>query len=114
MEIFTALADPTRRRIVELLSRGECAAGEIVEAFEVSGPAISQHLKVLREAALVQVRIEGQRRIYQLNPQGLSEMDAWLNSVRRFWALRLDALERELRKPQDSKTKSNSKAKGIR
>jgi DNA-binding transcriptional ArsR family regulator len=100
MEIFTALADPTRRRIVELLSHGECAAGEIVEAFDVSGPAISQHLKVLREAALVQVRIEGQRRIYQLNPQGLSEMDAWLNDVRRFWAPRLDALERELLKPE--------------
>lgn len=97
MEIFTALADPTRRRIVELLSRGECAAGEIVEAFDVSGPAISQHLKVLREAALVQVRVEGQRRIYQLNPQGLSEMDRWLHDVRRFWAPRLDALERELR-----------------
>jgi DNA-binding transcriptional ArsR family regulator len=100
MEIFTALADPTRRRIVEMLGRGECAAGEIVDAFEVSGPAISQHLKVLREAALVQVRVEGQRRIYQLNPQGLSKMDEWLDSVRRFWAPRLDALERELLKPE--------------
>lgn len=110
MEIFTALADPTRRRIVELLSRGECAAGEIVDAFDVSGPAISQHLKVLREAALVQVRIEGQRRIYQLNPQGLSEMDAWLNSVRRFWAPRLDALERELLKPERKpRTKRNKR-----
>ncbi len=110
MEIFTALADPTRRRIVELLSRGECAAGEIVEAFDVSGPAISQHLKVLREAALVQVRVEGQRRIYQLNPQGLGEMDAWLNDVRRFWAPRLDALERELRKT----SKPARKVKGNR
>jgi DNA-binding transcriptional ArsR family regulator len=109
MEIFSALADPTRRRIVELLGRGECAAGEIVEAFDVSGPAISQHLKVLREAALVQVRIEGQRRIYQLNPQGLGEMDRWLNDVRRFWAPRLDALERELRKPQDGKRKGKGK-----
>ena len=112
MEIFAALADPTRRRIVELLSRGECAAGEIVEAFEVSGPAISQHLKVLREAALVQVRIEGQRRIYQLNPQGLSEMDRWLDDVRRFWAPRLDALEKALRKAQDKDRKT--KAKGTR
>lgn len=103
MEIFTALADPTRRRIVELLSRGECAAGEIVEAFDVSGPAISQHLKVLREAALVQVRVEGQRRIYQLNPQGLDEMDKWLHDVRRFWAPRLDALERELRRTDDKR-----------
>lgn len=103
--IFTALADPTRRQIVELLARGECAAGEIVEAFAVSGPAISQHLKVLREAALVQVRVEGQRRIYRLNPQGLNEMDGWLDSVRRFWAPRLDALERELRKPGKPKAK---------
>jgi len=113
MEIFTALADPTRRRIVELLSRGECAAGEIVEAFDVSGPAISQHLKVLREASLVQVRIEGQRRIYQLNAQGLDQMDAWIDGVRRFWAPRLDALERELRKPQNA-TKLKSKVKGNR
>lgn len=107
-QIFAALADPTRRRIVELLSRGECAAGEIVGAFDVSGPAISQHLKVLREAALVQARVEGQRRIYQLNPQGLGEIDAWLNDVRRFWASRLDALERELRKT----AKPTRKAKG--
>jgi DNA-binding transcriptional ArsR family regulator len=114
MEIFTALADPTRRRIVELLSRGECAAGEIVEAFDVSGPAISQHLKVLREAALVQVRVEGQRRIYQLNPQGLDEMDAWIDSVRRFWAPRLDALELELRKAQDEDRAAKTKAKGTR
>lgn len=103
MEIFTALADPTRRRIIELLSRGECAAGEIVAAFDVSGPAISQHLKVLREAALVQVRVEGQRRIYQLNPQGLDEMDRWLHDMRRFWAPRLDALERELRRTDDKR-----------
>lgn len=112
MEIFTALADPTRRRIVELLSRGECAAGEIVEAFDISGPAISQHLKVLREAALVQVRVEGQRRIYQLNSQGLDQMDAWIDSVRRFWAPRLDALEQELRKAQDGEPSAKPKAKG--
>jgi DNA-binding transcriptional ArsR family regulator len=97
-QIFNALADPTRREIVLTLARGELSAGEIVELFDVSGPAISQHLKVLREAALVQVRVDGQRRIYQLNPQGLGEMDDWLNGVRRFWAPRLDALEQELRK----------------
>lgn len=107
--IFTALADPTRRQIVEQLSRGECAAGEIAERFPMSGPAISQHLKVLREAALVQVRVDGQRRIYQLNAQGLSEMDAWIEGVRKFWAPRLDALERELRKPV-----AKPKAKGSR
>lgn len=99
MQSFTALSDPTRRRIVELLSRGERAAGEIVEAFEVSAPAISQHLKVLREAGLVEMRVNAQRRIYRLNPQGLDEMDAWIRDVRRFWGVRLDDLDRELRKP---------------
>lgn len=100
MQSFMALSDPTRRRIVELLSRGERAAGEIVNAFEVSAPAISQHLKVLREAGLVEMRADAQRRIYRLNPEGLDEMDAWIRNVRRFWAGRLDDLERELRKPE--------------
>jgi DNA-binding transcriptional ArsR family regulator len=110
-QIFSALADPTRRQIVERLSRGECAAGEIAEQFTMSGPAVSQHLKVLREAALVQVRVEGQRRIYQLNPQGLANMDDWLNQVRRFWAPRLDALERELRKPPEQTLSPKAKSK---
>ena len=99
MHAFAALADPTRRRIVELLGAGERSAGELVEEFDVSAPAISQHLKALRESGLVQVRADGQRRIYALDPAGLEEIDAWLASVRRFWSRRLDALERELRKP---------------
>lgn len=99
MDTFAALADPTRRRIVELLGRGERSAGEIVEEFDVSAPAISQHLKALRDAGLVQVRAEAQRRIYALDPAGLAEIDAWLEGVRRYWSRRLDALERELRKP---------------
>ncbi|MFN4164526.1 MAG: ArsR/SmtB family transcription factor [Ferrovibrio sp.] len=103
MEHFTALADPTRRQIVELLGRGERAAGEIAEGFAISAPAVSQHLKVLREAGLVRVRVDGQRRIYELNPEGLAEIDAWLDRVRRFWAPRLDALEAELRKPAPAK-----------
>jgi DNA-binding transcriptional ArsR family regulator len=96
MSSLTALADPTRRRIVELLSHGEHAAGEIVARFEVSAPAISQHLKVLREAGLVRVRVDGQRRVYSLDPAGLDEVDAWVARVRRFWGERLDALAREL------------------
>lgn len=96
MSSLTALGDPTRRRIVELLSQGERAAGEIVERFEVSAPAISQHLKVLRAARLVRMRIEGQRRIYGLDPAGLDEIDAWLSEVRRFWNQRLDDLAHEL------------------
>ncbi len=98
MLAFEVLADPTRRRIVELLSRGERSAGEVVEEFEVSAPAISQHLKALRDAGLVQVRAEAQRRIYALDPSGLDELEAWIASVRRFWPRRLHALERELRK----------------
>jgi len=97
MESLTALADPTRRKIVEMLGRGERAAGDIAEHFAVSGPAISQHLKVLREAKLVAVRIDGQRRIYSLDAAGLDEIEGWLVDVRRFWTRRLDALEQALR-----------------
>lgn len=93
---FTALADPTRRRIVEMLGRGELSAGEIAGHFDVSAPAISQHLKTLKAARLVRVRIDAQRRIYTIDPDGLAEVDAWLAQVRRFWNPRLDALEREL------------------
>ena len=99
MREFAALADPTRRRIVEMLSNGERSAGEIVEEFDMSAPAISQHLKALRDAGLVQVRIDAQRRIYALDAAGLENIDAWLKDVRKFWSGRLDALTRELRKP---------------
>jgi DNA-binding transcriptional ArsR family regulator len=99
MTSFEALAEPTRRRIVELLADGERAAGEIVAEFDVSAPAISQHLRVLRDAGLVRVRVDAQRRIYGLDPAGLAEIDGWLERVRRFWSARLDSLERELAKP---------------
>jgi DNA-binding transcriptional ArsR family regulator len=96
MHAFNALADPTRRQIVEMLAAGERAAGDIVRQFDVSAPAISQHLKVLKEARLVRVRAEAQRRIYALDTAGIDEIDAWLLGIRRFWSGRLDALEREL------------------
>ena len=98
MREFAALADPTRRRIVELLSLGERSAGELVDEFRVSAPAISQHLKTLRDAGLVQVRVDAQRRIYTIDRTGLDNIDLWLRGVREFWSPRLDALERELRK----------------
>lgn len=98
MESFAALADPTRRRIVEMLSAGELSAGEISRRFDMSAPAVSQHLKALKAARLVRVRIDAQRRIYAIDPQGIAEVDAWLQRVRRFWNPKLDALERELRK----------------
>jgi DNA-binding transcriptional ArsR family regulator len=94
MPALDALADPTRRQIVEMLADGERTAGEIVGRFDLSGPAISQHLKVLREARLVSVRVDAQRRIYALDPAGFGEIDAWLVGIRRFWGGRLDELER--------------------
>jgi DNA-binding transcriptional ArsR family regulator len=96
MDSFTALADPTRRRILALLGAGERPAGDIVTACGMSAPAISQHLKALRQAGLVRVRAEGQRRIYSLDPAGLAPVEDWLTEVRRFWAGRLDALEAAL------------------
>ena len=97
MNSLTALADPTRQRIVELLSHGERAAGDITAEFDISAPAVSQHLKILREAELVSVRVDAQRRIYTLNPKGLDDVDAWLSRVRQFWADRLDKLEAAMR-----------------
>ena len=97
MKSLLAIADPTRRRIVELLAERERTAGELVDEFDVSAPAISQHLNVLREAGLVITRAEGQSRIQSLNPAGLDEVDAWLEKTRSIWSSRLDALERELR-----------------
>jgi DNA-binding transcriptional ArsR family regulator len=101
MDRFTALADPTRRRIVEMLGAGAMAAGEITAQFTMSAPAISQHLKVLKEAGLVSVEVSGQRRIYRLNPEGLDAFEAWVRQVRGFWTAGLDGLERELHKSQD-------------
>ena len=99
MDAFLALADPTRRRIIESLADGESAFGDLADQFDMSRPAVSQHLKVLREAGLVHVRKDAQRRIYRLNADGLGELETWLDSVRRFWGARLDDLERALADP---------------
>ena len=109
MDTFTALADPTRRRIIELLGRGEQTAGTIGKKFTISAPAISQQLKVLREAQLVRMRPHGQQRIYSIDPAGLDEIAAWLQRTRSFWAQSLDALERELSKPPTSPKKTRRK-----
>ena len=100
MDRFAALADPTRRSIVEMLGERALSAGEIGARFSASAPAISQHLKVLREAGLVTVEVRGQQRIYRLDPAGLEAFDAWLGKVRRFWGRHLDILEQELAKPE--------------
>ena len=97
MQSLLAIADPTRRRIIELLAVRERTAGELVKEFDMSAPAISQHLNVLREAGLVTTRAEGQSRIQALNPEGFDDIEAWLQKTRSMWSRHLDALERELR-----------------
>ena len=97
MQSLLAIADPTRRRIIELLAVRERTAGELVKEFDMSAPAISQHLNVLREAGLVTTRAEGQSRIQALNPEGFDDIEAWLQQTRSMWSRHLDALERELR-----------------
>lgn len=103
MSAFEALADPTRRRIVELVSEGERSAGEIASAFAISRPGVSKHLRVLREHGVIRSRSDGTRRLYSLEREGLVELDDW---VRRFWTNRLDALETELRRGRRDRGKA--------
>ena len=94
MKAFTAIADPVRRRIVERLADGEKTAGELGEGFAISQPAVSKHLRVLREAGLVATRADAQRRLYRLTPAPLAQVDTWLARYRRLWEERFDALKR--------------------
>ena len=96
MQVFAALADSTRAKIVEALAHRDLSAGEIAERFPVSRPAVSRHLSVLRRAGLVRFKEDAQRRIYSLNPQRLDEIDKWVAKCRRMWNQRLDNLERHL------------------
>lgn len=98
MTALAALADPTRQRIVEMLAAGALTSGEIAGRFAMSAPAVSQHLKTLRDARLVTVTADKQKRIYQLNPEGVDELAAWVDRIRAFWNPRLDALEAALNK----------------
>jgi DNA-binding transcriptional ArsR family regulator len=90
---FGALADPTRRAVLDLLRRGSLPAGRIAQAFPVSRPAVSKHLRLLRRAHLVRERREGRRRLYQLNPGPLRAVDSWLNDYRIFWQSSLNDLK---------------------
>lgn len=93
---FEVLAEPRRREILDLLRTGERPVGELVEQLALSQPAVSKHLKVLRDAGLVEVRQDAQRRWYRLRPAPLAEVDAWLQPYRELWHGRLDALEAHL------------------
>ena len=93
MDGFSALADPTRRRIVELLADGPRDAGSLASEFTVSRPAISRHLRVLREAGVVKSTVAAQRRVYAIDDSGLTQVTDWVDRYRRFWTTHLDRLE---------------------
>ncbi len=97
IEMFVALAEPNRLRIIELLRAGPRAVGEIGDRLRLRQPQTSKHLRVLKEAGLVDVRPDAQRRVYQLRAQPLRELDTWLEPYRQYWSERLDALETMLR-----------------
>ena len=94
--VFEVLAEENRRRILDLLVDEERPVGDLVQRLSLSQPAVSKHLKVLRDAGLVEARTEAQRRVYRLRPEPLMELDAWLAPFRRFWTTHVDALERHL------------------
>lgn len=94
--VFDLLADPTRRRLLDLLRDDDRTVGELVDALGMAQPAVSKQLRVLRDAGLVEARIDAQRRIYSLRPEPLAEVDAWLAPYRRFWRGKLAALQRHL------------------
>jgi DNA-binding transcriptional ArsR family regulator len=96
MPTFTVLADPTRVRILDLLCEREWSVGEMVKQFKLTQPAVSQHLKVLKDAGFVASRVDAQRRIYRVRPEPLKEIDGWLERYRKFWSEELDSLERHL------------------
>ncbi len=93
---FEVLAEPSRRRILDLLRDDERSVGELVDRLPLSQPGVSRHLRVLRDAGLVNVRREAQKRLYAVNPEPLAEIDAWLAPYRRLWAEKLDALQDHL------------------
>jgi DNA-binding transcriptional ArsR family regulator len=115
MHAFDVLRDPIRRRILELLADGEQASGAITaiirEEFGISHPAVSQHLRVLRESGFASVRPEGTRRLYAMEPGPLREVDEWLDNFRRFWSQPLDALATELARGRRERRLAAERAK---
>ena len=97
LEVLEVIAEPTRRRILDAVREGECSVNDLVEQVGMHQPGVSRHLKVLRDAGLVEVRKDAQRRMYRLRAEPLMELDAWLEPYRAEWAGRLDALERHLK-----------------
>jgi DNA-binding transcriptional ArsR family regulator len=94
--VFDVLAEPNRRRILGVLGGTERPVGDLVDELDISQPAVSKHLRVLREAGLVEMRVDAQRRLYRVRPQPLREIDSWLEPFRQMWSKSLDDLERHL------------------
>ena len=98
MSTFLAIADPVRRDILALLRAGEQPAGQLVEQLRLPQPNVSKHLKALKQAGLVRIRVDGPRRLYSLDPTPLAELDDWLAPYREFWSQKLDALGEHLKR----------------
>jgi DNA-binding transcriptional ArsR family regulator len=113
--IFEIIAEPNRRAILSLLASSQQSVGEIERHLRMTQPTVSKHLRVLREAGFVESTVDAQRRLYQLKPEPLQEVDAWLVQFRRFWSTHIDALERHLdRMDQSTPTKKKTKEKTAR
>ena len=106
MDTFSAVADPKRRAMLDLLVKRERSVGELVSAFpDISQPAVSKHLRILKDAGLVDMRVQAQQRIYTLQPKGLAELEAWIAKYKVFWSDSLDALEQHLSEKKEAKRK---------
>jgi DNA-binding transcriptional ArsR family regulator len=105
---FEIIAEPNRRAILGLLVSSQQSVGEIERQLRMSQPAVSKHLRVLRDAGFVESTVDAQRRLYRLRPESLQEVDAWLAQFRRFWSAHVDALERHLDRMDQSPTKSQA------
>lgn len=114
--VFEVIAEPNRRAILSLLTMSEQSVGDIERSLRMSQPMVSKHLRVLRDSGFVESTVDAQRRLYRLRPEPLQEVDMWLEQFRRFWSLRVDALERHLdrlasRVDQTTKKKKTDKTK---
>lgn len=105
--VFAAIADPTRRAILDHMRAGEIGAGELADRFPVSRPAIARHVRILRKAGLVRQRVDAQRRFYSLAPEALREVDTWLAPYRLYWAARLTDLKTYLETPTEEGRNDN-------
>ncbi len=109
--LFDVIAEPNRRAILSLLASCQQSVGEIERQLRMPQPAVSKHLRVLREAGFVESTVEAQRRVYRLKPEPLQELDAWLDQFRRFWSAHVDALERHLDQMDDTEEPTPAKSK---